>query len=237
MMNGRKLSHALSGVLYAEDFDEPLLQPARTQQTSAAAMPAPEIITPTFSLDELRAATDQAYEEGCEATRHTAARSSVAQRDAALAALAGHLSTTQKQSVRIVEQALDAIACTTLSLLTVALPALCANYAEDELRALLQRVLPPIRQLPEMHIRVHPSLREALEEETGAVLDGSGTRITWIDSSKLAPGDIAITWQNGGALRNTGATCTAIRDAVLGLFDQGHEIQVPETHLETSDGQ
>lgn len=239
MMRTHTVPRAISGVLYAEDFDEPLVQPLRKSPAGSTILIEPEVIAPSFSLDELRAATEQAHEEGSEAARQAAEQSSTAQRAMALASLAEQLAMTQKQSARVVEQALDAITCTALSLLAVALPALCASHAEAELRALLHRVLPPMRQVPELQIRVHPDLREAIEDETSAVLEGSGTRVTWINSARLAPGDIAIAWQNGGALRDTGATCIAIRDAVLALLDPV-PIIAPTDHepeMESYDGQ
>ena len=183
---------------------------------------------PSFTLNELRAAVDEAHQKGRDEALREASASMQGQRNLAAANLAKQLAATQEQSARIVEQALNMIARTTLSLLSVALPALCADHAEAELRALLHRIVPPMRQQPELQIRVHSSLRAVLEEETKAMLEGSGTCVTWASSGKLLPGDIAISWQNGGALRDTAATCDYIRDAVLALFEAGHE-PVPET--------
>lgn len=230
MMRIHKALSSISGVLYAEDFDEPSPDYPVTRSAGPAPAAEPEFISPSFSLGELRAATDQAHEEGREAERCATAHALATQRNAVLTSLAEQLSATQQQSRQIVEGALDAIAQTTLSLLAVALPALCASHAEDELRALLRRLLPPTRQLPELHIRVHPFLREAIEDETNMVLEGSGTQVTWTESSKLAPGDIAIAWQNGGALRDTAATCADIRNAILALFDNEHVNCVLEPH-------
>ena len=230
MMHIHGFPSAVSGVLYAEDFDEPAARQEAPRSAGPKPVVEPEFIPPSFSLVELRAATDQAHEEGRLAERSTMADALTAQRNAALTNLAEQLCVTQQQSRQIVEEALDGIAQTVLSLLTVALPALCASRAEDELRALLRRLLPPIRQLPDLHIRIHPSVREAVENETIMILDGSGTQVIWTESAKLAPGDIAIAWQNGGALRDTAATCTGIRNAILTLFDNEHETPVPENH-------
>ena len=233
MMHAHAFSSAISGVLYAEDFDEPLLPAARGGSDPAPAIAEPELIEPLFSLDELRVATEEAHENGREVERRAAALSNETRRGAALAALAEQIALTRAQCAEQIEQALDAIAGTTLSLLAAALPALCAARAPDELRAMLRRVLPPARQAPELQIRVHPSLREAIERETAALLDGSAARVAWMNSAKLLPGDIEISWQNGAALRDTAATCAAIRNTVLALFDDGHGILAPET----SDGQ
>ncbi len=222
-MGKHSLPSAISGVLYAEDFDEPLLQvPPRSP---AVARPAaePETRDPSFSLGELRAAADAAHQEGRDEALREAALSVASQRNLAAMTLVKQLAETREQAARSVEQALGMIARTTLSLLSVALPALCADHAETELCALLHRIVPPMRQQPELQIRVHSSLRAVLEEEVMAMLEGSGTHVTWTSSGKLMPGDIAISWQNGGALRDTGSTCDRIRDAVLALFEAGHE--------------
>jgi flagellar assembly protein FliH len=232
MVHAHERFSSISGVLYAEDFDEPLLkpEPAHAAGPAPEPEPEPEIVAPSFSLEELRAATEQGIEEGRAIERRAAGLSLEAQRNAALASLAEQLSLAQEQSGKLVEQALEAIARTSLSLLAVALPALCASHAETELRALLQRVLPPARQLAELNVRVHPALRSAIEQETSALLEGSGTQVTWTDSAKLQPGDITIAWQNGSALRDTGAICADVHKAVLALFDPEQEARAPETH-------
>ncbi len=229
MMRKHALPLAMSGVLYAEDFDEPLLHVAPPAPAVARPAAEPQTIVPSFTLSELRAAVDEAHQRGRDEALREAAASTASQRNLAATNLAKQLAAAQEQSAQIVEQGLSMIARTTLSLLSVALPALCADHAEGELRALLHRIVPPMRQQPELQIRVHSSLRAVLEEETRAMLEGSSTCVSWTSSSKLMPGDIAISWQNGGALRDTASTCAYIRDAVLALFEAGHE-PVTETH-------
>ncbi len=220
MTGTHSLPSALSGVLYAEDFDEPLLQAPSAPSRSVAE---PQPIAPSFSLAELRAAADAAHQRGRDEALREAAASATNQRNLAAMQLLKQLAATQEQAAHVVEQALGMIARTSLSLLSAALPALCAEHAEAELRALLHRIVPPMRQHPELQIRVHGSLRDVLEQETMAMLEGCNTRVTWTSSSKLMPGDIAISWHNGGALRDTASTCDGIRDAVLALFETGHE--------------
>jgi len=233
MTPGYERALAISGVLYAEDFDTPSPPhpPAPPQPRE------PEIIVPSFSLGELRAASDQARQEGQEAAHLAMDRSMTAQRDTTLAALAEQILLSWSQSARIVEEGMNAIAGTVFSMLAVALPALCATHAEGELRALLHRILPPMREVVELHVKVHPSLREAVEQEVETILEGSGTRLDWSSSSKLEPGDISVTWQKGGALRDTGAICSAISQAIFALFEQQPKTLVPEVQPEAHDGQ
>ena len=227
MIRAHASPSAISGVLYAEDFDEPLL-PAVAPPSSSPVLPEPELIEPRFSLGELRAATEQAREDAVDTERRAAASSLAMRRGAALASLAEQISLLRVEASQSVERALDALARTSLSLLAAALPALCAAHAESELRTILRSVLPPLRQMPELHIRIHPSLRAAIQNEVETLLEGSGAQVSWTESSKLQPGDVAVSWQNGAVLRDTGAICAKVREATLSLFDCAEEIPAPE---------
>ncbi|WP_428377482.1 hypothetical protein [Lichenicoccus sp.] len=218
MWQNRKQAGSVSGVLYAEDFDAPVIPIAQ----GAARRPEtvePELIVPSYSLAELQAATTHAHEQGRLIERREAAATASAQRDLALSALMLQLTETQLQATRAVDQALHRLAGTILSLLAAAVPELCRRHSAGELHALMRRVLPPMRQIPALSIRLHPTMRAALQEQVGPLLLDSGTEVTWIEASTLAAGDIAITWQNGTALRDTASIGVAIRDAVLSMLD------------------
>ncbi|WP_428391460.1 hypothetical protein [Lichenicoccus sp.] len=229
-MSRYPFSSATSGVLYAEDFGEPLVpQPHKT--APAAAKVDSKAVLPSFSLDELRAAAERARAEGRDAERLASAQLQAAQRSAALAGIAEGVHAAHSQAGRLVEHGLDAIACTTLAMLSAALPALCVSRAETDLRNLLRHILPPARHLPELHIRLNPSLRPALEEEATSLLEGSAVRVIWTEVDKMMPGDVAVSWQNGSALREINATCASIRDAVMTLLDdrpKSLEMEAPD---------
>ena len=217
-MSRYPFSSTTAGVLYAEDFGEPLV-PVAPRAAPASAKTDPKPVLPSFSLDELRAATERAHAEGRDAERLASAQAQAAQRIAALASIAEGVHDAHADAGRLVEQGLDAIACTALALLSAALPALCVSRAETDLRDVLRHILPPTRHLPELHIRLNPSLRQAVEEEAATLLEGSAVRVIWTETDKVMPGDVAVSWHNGSALRDINATCVSIRDAVMTLFD------------------
>ena len=220
MQRTHHASAAVSGVLYAEDFDAP---PAQVPRSTGRAAPVsePEVIIPTYSVAELHAATVRAREEGRQLERTEAAAANAARSGAALTELAGQVAQTQQQAAAAVDKALHALAGTTLSLLAAAVPDLCRRHAAAELQALMRRVLPPLRQVPSLSIRLHPAMRPALQEQVATLLLDAGTDVTWIESATFAAGDIAVTWQNGCALRDTASIGAAIRDAVLSLLVPG----------------
>nr|WP_321984940.1 hypothetical protein [uncultured Lichenicoccus sp.] len=218
MWQSLKSTGSISGVLYAEDFDAPSAPIAKGATRRPDAV-EPELIVPSYSLAELQAATAHAHEEGRLIERREAATTTSAQRDLAVSTLMQQMTETRQQATRAVDQALQMLAGTTLSLLAAAVPELCGRHASAELHALMRRVLPPMRQIPALSIRLHPSMREVLEQQVDGLLLDSGTEVIWIEAPALAAGDIAITWQNGSALRDTAAIGAAIRDAVLSMLD------------------
>ncbi len=217
MWEGRKSPGSVSGVLYAEDFDAPVIPTAKGAARGVPS-PEPELVVPSYSLAELQAAARHAHEEGRLIERRDAAATASAQSDMALSALVLQMTETRQQATRMVDQSLHMLAGTTLSLLAAAVPELCRRHSAGELHALMRRVLPPMRQIPALSIRLHPTMRTVIEAQVGSLLLDSGTSVTWIETSAIAAGDIAITWQNGTALRDTASIGAAIRDAVLSML-------------------
>lgn len=218
MWSGRKSGGSVSGVLYAEDFDAPV-SPVAKGNARGPVVAEPELIVPTYSLAELQAAAAHAHEEGRLLERRESALTASVERNSALAALRLQMSEMQQHATRAVDQGLQMLAGTTLSLLAAAVPELCRRHSPGELHALMRRVLPPMRQMPAMSIRLHPSMRASLEEQVDILLLDSGTEVTWIEAPAMAAGDIAISWQNGAALRDTAAIGASICDAVLSMLE------------------
>lgn len=223
-------SASIAGVLYAEDFDEPLVEHAPVLAPPAA--PEPETGRPSFSLEELKSAVEGAHEEGRCVEREVLMASLEAKRLAALTILADGMRGAGQEAARVTEETLEALAATVLSALAAALPDLCARHAAAEHGLLLRRVLQPLRQTPELQIRIHPSMRTAIEQAVTAALEDCGAKVTWTCSETLLPGDISIRWSTGEAVRDTRSLCDEIRSTLLTLFP--HQ---PSSSVEMSDVQ
>lgn len=211
----------IAGVLYAEDFDHIATEPAAVRSGSASIDTDSRLMTPSFNLDELQAATRQAFEDGRNIERRERQDSLDRQLASCLSSLKTQIAESESGSAQMIESGLFEIARMSLAMVATALPTLCAMHAEDELKFVLQQMLPAVRRMPELRIRVHPNLRESVEREIRLALDETTTRTVWSESDTLRPGDITVAWQNGTALRDTEATCSAIRDAVVALFQDG----------------
>ena len=218
MMTRNPFSAPISGVLYAEDFGDALSKPAPAELKAQPA-PKPVVVAPSFSLEDMQAAVEQANKEGRETERLASAQSQETLNNNLLAMIVEQLRLAHEECGQIVERSMSVIAQTTLSLLSTALPGLCAQRASTDLAAIMQRLRPAVRQMLELQVCVNPKLRQVIEKEMTMILERSETHVTWIESENMPAADIAISWQNGAAVRDTKALCANIHDAVVALLD------------------
>lgn len=209
----RMRHRSLSGVLYAEDFDAPV--PAATALPAPPSSPVVLVVEPSFSLTDLRQATEKAEQEGRELERHAAELGITARRADALVRVADALGTARTDLSRIATEAATATADTLLAMVAAVLPSFAASQGHDEVQALLCLLVPAMCREPRLTVRVHPSLLESLREDaTGLLVDGHAV-IDWIGSDSMLPGDVSVRWQNGIMVRDTTALCTRVRDLIM----------------------
>ena len=201
----------MSGVLYAEDFDAPV--PAEI--ALPVPPPPPVVVEPSFSLIDLRHATEKAEREGRELERHDAELGMTARKADALVRVADALVTARKDLSRIATEAAAATADTLLAMVAAVLPSFSASHGHDEVQALLRLLLPAMCHEPRLTVRVHPSLLEALQEDATGLLDDGHAVIDWVGSNSMLPGDVSVRWQDGIMVRDTNALCTRVRDLIM----------------------
>ncbi len=179
---------ALTGVLYAEDFDE------------APPRDAPEIIAPGYSADDVDLAREEGHAAGLEEARaeHTAIQSALC--SAALTAIGDAIAQGRADAAEVSRQMAQDIAGTLLALLRAALPATAARLAADEIAALLEILLPPLSQAPCVTVRVHPSLLDSIAEQLVPFPGVSAS-----GDPALAASDVAVAWEDGHARRDWAA--------------------------------
>ncbi|WP_419727864.1 hypothetical protein [Lichenicola sp.] len=202
-------NHALSGVIYAEDFDMPV---------AAVAPPLPVepiVVEPTFSLTELRQATERAEQDGRELERHAVELGVSAIRADALVRVSDALNAGQSDRARVMADAATATAGVLLGMVAAVLPAFAASRGHDEARALLGLLLPTMSHEPRLTIRAHPTLLEGLREDMTTILEDSPVMVDWIGSNSMQPGDISIRWQDGMLMRDTQALCTQVQELIM----------------------
>jgi flagellar biosynthesis/type III secretory pathway protein FliH len=191
--------------LFAEDFDHPL-QPEPA--------PEPEVIEPSFNLAELEGAKSAAWQAGYDAAIEAATAADEAVARAAIAAIAAQLDAARDAASLLVEPCAEAIARLLLDSLRIALPALCAQHGEAELRAVIRVVLPALVQEPAITARVHPRLAATVAAELEHLDPELAPRIRIVTDATMRPGDARIHWRNGSATRDTAALWNQVAEAL-----------------------
>ncbi|MGI4950911.1 MAG: hypothetical protein ACRYGM_03835 [Janthinobacterium lividum] len=231
-MNAFSRSNA-AGILYAEDFGElpppgAPRPPPRHPSWPPAAMPgavpnsAPESgpksppVPPPLTQADIEAACIRAVQAAERAWSEGAAE----RRAAALEIIGTRLDEALAEAKQQAEALADGLARTFLGMAATALPALCRRHGDAEVLALLHRILPLAAGSGGVVVRVHAGLIETLAVDL-ALLDDSLADRVQLRAANLPAGDVRITWENGGLVRDTGAIHAAMQDCLLqlGLLD------------------
>jgi flagellar biosynthesis/type III secretory pathway protein FliH len=205
---------AIAGVLYAEDFDAP----DEPERLPAPRLPEPEPVPsppePSFSFEDLRHAVEQGRMEGRALERREMETTLAARQTALLEQLAQAVAGARQDAARAAERVAEEAARTTLAVLAAALPATCARHGDAEARAVFEALLPGLRGEPRVKVRVHPSLAPDLQATLDLLADDDLPAVTLCASERMVPGDIAVSWQDGSAARDSQAICAAIQAAL-----------------------
>lgn len=189
------------GILYAEDFGD-----------VAEPEPAPSALPPLCQDD-----IDRACTTAVQAAEAAWAHSAALRRTVALEALAAGLAHARQKAAQQAEAVADGVARTALGMLANALPHLCRQHGDAEVRALLHQVLPLVASTAPVVVRVHGGLAVTLADDLAPLGDDVLSHIE-IRAADLPPGDARLTWDHGGLTRDSAAICAAIKDS-LAQFD------------------
>ena len=195
---------APAGVLFAEDFDLP----------PPAPPPAPEPPRPVFTAEDLAAARAAGRAEGRDAGLVEAS----AQYDLALQtasrSLAAQLAMLRADARAAAERAARAVAQLLLDTIAALFPTLCARHGVAEADAVLRALLPGLGGEPALSLRANPRLLAGLRAELTRIDPELAARTTFVPSELAVPGDIALSWQHGGATRDAASLWDAVAEAL-----------------------
>jgi flagellar biosynthesis/type III secretory pathway protein FliH len=192
------------GILYIEDFDDTAPPPA----------PEPEIVAPSYNRGELDAAREGGRQAGLEEARIEHQTVQAQLRTATLAAIGDALATARADAGAVAQHMADELAATLLALLAAALPAAAQACAGSEIAALLAAILPPLSREPALLVRVHPAVAPDIEAIIARTWPAQATRITVTPDAALEAGDVAVTWAEGEAVRDTKSVWNDLRAAL-----------------------
>ena len=212
------LTHA---ALFVEDFDvttgvtllddEPGAGPGT--ETTVADPPPPPV--------DLEAVRSEAFEAGVRfAARGVETRLAEAA-ERMTAALVGALCEAGSAARAVAEEAAAAIARTALAAIAAALPAACSKHGGREIAALARAVLPGLTTAPRVTLRVSACGATEMERIVKQLDPDLHGRVEIVPSDSVPAGDVRIVWQDGHAVRDTGAVLRAVDEALamLGFID------------------
>jgi flagellar biosynthesis/type III secretory pathway protein FliH len=208
------------GLLFAEDFDMASGVTVVAETEDEREADEPEVIAPSFSARDVRAAQDRAYADGLRDGREAAAADQQDAVRAALAMVAERLRSACDDAVRANEAAANDVAATLLAAISVAFPVTCGRAGPREAAAFAGAILPSLRREPRVAVRIHGAAMAAMEAEIHRLDQDLQDRITIAPSAAASPGDVRITWQDAVAVRDEQALWRTVIQALapLGLF-------------------
>ena len=206
------------GALFAEDFDLP------------ETTPEPEAVDPVFSPGEVDAAREAAWRDGHAAGLQKAGESDAAATRQAMAAIAEQLTAERDAAAIRADQSAEAIAHLLIDSLAVAFPAICAQYGDAEVRAVVRIVLPGLRQEQAITVRAHPRTASALAQEIARLDPDLTAHVQTVACDIDAAGrraNFMAQWQRharrGGTMATGGLGADAGRAADGACGDQGDD--------------
>jgi hypothetical protein len=120
----------------------------------------------------------------------------------AIAAIAEQLAAERDAAAIRADQSAEAIARLLIDSLGVAFPAICAQYGDAEVRAVVRIVLPGLRQEQAVTVRAHPRTTTALAQEIARLDPDLTAHIQTGACDAMPPGDVRIAWRSGSATRD-----------------------------------
>jgi flagellar assembly protein FliH len=197
-----------AGILYFEDFDaEPPAPPVPVQP------PAP----PAFTEEDLAAARREGHATGLQAALSDAALVQSQLQAAATQAVSDALTGARAGLDRIATEQAEQTARLVLAVLQAALPAVMQKHAMVEAEAMLRALAPGLAFEADLRVRTHPQMADGVRDMLAALWPRDGGVLCVAADPSLAPGDVQLAWENGGAERNCAAIWDAIRQALAVL--------------------
>jgi len=179
-----------TGTLFAEDFDVP------------PAPPAPGSAPPLFTAEDLALTRAEAWRLGEEAGLAAARDGQARATGEALAMIATELRAARAELAASAEQTAENIARLLAASLGVALPALCVQHGEAEIRAVAREILPSLTHEPNVRVLVAPEHVAALQAEIATLDHELAEHVRLIATPGLGASDITIRWHHGEAVRD-----------------------------------
>lgn len=213
------ISGRISGILFAEDFDDPIAETLTPRIPDPIIEPAS--IESTFTRLDLETARKEAFGAGQQAARD----SILDQQQADIARLLGqieskldHASLSLKTSI---EDTIGSLTKLILAALAATLPSMASRHAANDVGAIVHDLLLAMTPETAICITVAPAMVDAVRTALAHMPPSTARRVAIASDDAIDVGDTHIAWNHGLATRSTRQTHEAITRILsqLGLLD------------------
>lgn len=195
------------------------VEPAEAQDATAAAAAEPEEPeeeVPTFGEQDVEQARQEGHAAGREQGIAEAAEATERHIAESLDVVAGRLEALLDASQRATEQASRDAMAAGVAVARKLFPAFSRRHGLDEIEGIIAEVMSRCAEEPQITIRVNDALQGAVSErvEAAARARGFAGTVSVTADPSIAPGDVALDWSDGGAVRDTERMWREIDDVV-----------------------
>lgn len=182
-------------------FDKHIFDAPEKEEEPIDLPPPP----PVFSEEELAAARDMAFEQGRQKGNREQMESReqfVAETLAKIADSFSHLFAAETLRENIFEKESLCLSIETLDLL---FPLLNEKFGHEEVTRIIRKTLTDHKKTKEIIIRVPQGLKAEIEVLIARIREEEHEEALWrvMEDSILSPGDCALEWSDGGAVRDS----------------------------------
>ena len=200
----------LSGILFAEDFDDLFAAPAAAEPVVDTH---PEVQT-SCSLEDLDRARAEAYAAGILAAETRSEQRLRAEAETTLGCIRLLLQDSRKDTSIHLDRACEAIAQLLFATLAALLPGLCATHRAQEIVMLVRNLVSTMHREPTLCVSVHPSMIDELRHALCLILAPGDSQMALAADERIEPGDARIVWDRGTATYSSRKALDAV-NAVL----------------------
>jgi flagellar biosynthesis/type III secretory pathway protein FliH len=205
--------------LFAEDFDAP----------PRLSEPDSPVMVEQFTADDLTASREIAWQEGFAAGQREVRNNQDVDARQLLQDIAGAIDEARAEFMASGDRIAEELARLLLTSLRHVLPALCAQYGETEIAAIMRAIRPSLLHDPALRIQVAEGRVEPLRHLLAEAHHDIADQVQVAASPRLGPSDITLRWHMGESVRDAAALWGDIQ-SILGLHGLNNPEPAPTDH-------
>lgn len=190
--------------MFETDFDNYQPPEPKPEELSEEDEPVQEA-APTYSVEELAAAREEAHATGRQEGTNEAADAIDLKIASTLAAIEGSFSELFRSQEEANETTLKSAISVAVTIARKLFPSLNQKNALGEVENVVVTAMDMVMDETKVTIHVNEDLKSGLEQRIESLIKSCEGKLTVRGDAGMAPGDCRIEWNEGGAERNTDA--------------------------------